>query len=79
LKKTDLKRSYEQMRRELPATSRCEACKVTYATNHMHRHHVNGRYGERLLEYIMLCPPCHQWVHENPAAAKERGLYHTKV
>jgi hypothetical protein len=37
-------------------------------------HHYGGRIGRRLLEFVLICQtPCHEWIHENPIAAKRDG------
>lgn len=40
-------------------------------------HHKDGREGKLLTDvenFIGLCRPCHDWVHQNPNLARERGV-----
>ena len=40
-------------------------------------HHVYGRTGKNYLDdttWLSSCRPCHNWIHNNPGKARERGL-----
>lgn len=40
-------------------------------------HHLQGRIGKNLLDngkFMAVCDQCHNWIHENDAEARERGL-----
>lgn len=42
-------------------------------------HHKAGREGDNLFRHLMhLCNHHHRWVHDNPAAARERGYLLTR-
>lgn len=77
-KKSSLKAEYDRMGGADSVVQTCAVCKTRGPKSQMHRHHVNGRSGIRLLEYIYVCPLCHEWIHQNPAKAKELNLYHTR-
>lgn len=54
----------------------CEAglCRGSMATE---IHHRAGKIGDLLTDkskLIAVCRECHQWIHENDAEARERGL-----
>lgn len=45
-------------------------------------HHVAGRNVENphaLANLLAVCHACHRWIHENPAAARERGLMRSRL
>jgi len=52
----------------------CKVCKQKSPKSHMEPHHPRGRAGDNLLAYFWVHPSCHRWIHDNPAAAEERGL-----
>ncbi len=40
-------------------------------------HHIRGRRGPLLTAtsyWLLVCRPCHDWIHANPAAAREQNL-----
>lgn len=52
----------------------CESCGER---KNLEVHHVRGRAGNLLTNrehFLALCPACHKWVHDNPDAARRRGL-----
>jgi hypothetical protein len=66
-------KEYISAKREFLAGKRCLRCRKP-ATE---LHHGRGRLGELLMNqeyWIPLCAPCHRWVHDNPAAARNLGL-----
>ena len=77
MKKDEIKARYREMKKDAPNVVRCSACRSLLAKQDAHPHHVNGRHGARLLDFVWVCPQCHTWIHDNPEAAKKIGLYHT--
>ena len=52
----------------------CERCCWTPMTD---VHHIAGRGGDdphRITNLVGLCRSCHEWVHANPAAARDAGF-----
>lgn len=71
----DAKAEYGRKRAAfLKSSKRCRNCG---ASRGLDVHHIRGRLGELLVRqeyWVALCRSCHAWVHDNPTAARERGL-----
>lgn len=67
-------REYSRLRKDhLKAYPRCGVCTHPGASE---IHHKAGREGDLLTdtsEFMSVHPPCHRWIHANPAAARKRG------
>lgn len=72
---------YKKAKREyMAAHPRCEACPViTFdpPAPSTDLHHKRGRAGTLLYDkrfFMAGCRTCHDWIHDNPAKARELGL-----
>jgi 5-methylcytosine-specific restriction endonuclease McrA len=57
----------------------CERCNRAGVTD---IHHLAGRTGpnpHRLANLAGFCRPCHNWVHQNPAEAREQGWMRSRL
>lgn len=65
------------------AGGRCEAIAVDTCTFRCEQvHHVAGRGGDdphRLTNLLGCCAPCHEWIHRNPAAARDLGYMRSRL
>jgi len=70
-KKAEWKRQYlaEKLRR-MALTRRCERCRTLPPRD---GHHPKGQHGENIMEFYLLCRPCHDWIHTHPNEAREDG------
>lgn len=61
----------KQMLSQMPL---CELCQKSYATD-LHEVKTRARGGSILDRdnIVVLCRPCHSWITQNPAEAKEQG------
>lgn len=48
----------------------CEKC---LSASMVEPHHTQGRIGENLLIFKLLCGPCHDFIHSNPKIARSEG------
>lgn len=63
----------KKRKRFLAARPVCELCPKPSRDVH----HVHGRYGSAYLDentWKALCRACHDWIHQHPKEARERGL-----
>jgi hypothetical protein len=73
-------RSYTKVRKEFLASCAplvCERCRLPQRPENATIHHKRGRAGALLTDtrhWSILCIRCHQWVGDNPNAARECGL-----
>lgn len=57
----------------------CQVCRIRPSEV---IHHVNSRAGKMLNDFTQVkacCNPCHDRIHQEPAWAKEHGLYHSEL
>ena len=83
-KKRKVEQDEYSKRRELflIAHPKCEAKLVGCTSVATDVHHTEGRIGDNYLnmsKWKALCRNCHQWVEENPEAAKELGLSQSRL
>ena len=68
-------RVYLRLRKEqLAIYPICRVCAKRPSTD---IHHMNKRSGERLNDvsmFLPVCRPCHQWIHDYPADARDKGF-----
>lgn len=57
--------------------AQCHVCRSTTDIREMDFHHPNGRIGDNLFNFVTVCRPCHNWIHQNPKKAKELGYLKT--
>jgi len=72
-RKTRLKIYYHVRNEYLTDRTKCEVCNKR---NSMDIHHIAGRLGDKLNDktnFLAVCRPCHNWIHENGKAAREQG------
>lgn len=50
--------------------SHCLRCNKSRA---LEPHHLSGRSGENLFRFLMICRPCHNWIHTHTKQAKKDG------
>lgn len=73
-KRSDWLALYHEKRDKDNLIQECFKCGVTYPKHCFDAHHIRGRAGKLILEYVYLCRSCHEFVHENPNKAREMGL-----
>lgn len=68
------KRLYEEIKQSAPLLVECSMCHFKGSPKHMDPHHVKGRVGANLFEFVWLHRDCHTFIHNNPAIARKNGL-----
>lgn len=51
---------------------RCELCGTAYEP--LDEHHIYRKVNNRKVT-VYVCRKCHQWIHNHPELAKQKGLY----
>lgn len=70
---------YRKLKADAPPVVRCALCGHLFQKTLMDPHHPKGRWGSDVLEFVWLHRRCHEWVHRNPEAAKEKGLLYPQI
>lgn len=58
----------------LAKSHECQVCQKAKAKD---VHHKKGRHSGNYLNtetWLAVCRPCHRWIHDNPAKAREQGF-----
>lgn len=48
----------------------CERCRLLRPVD---GHHPGGQNGARIMRFLLICRPCHTWIHDNGAFARADG------
>ena len=73
----DLSAEYDRRKRAwwaIPVNKICAKCK---RKSDKSPHHIRGRLGRLLILiefWLPVCRKCHNWIHQNPNAARELGM-----
>jgi hypothetical protein len=64
---------YARAKKLLPEYPVCAKCRLVRRIDGMQFHHPFGRIGERIMAFLVLCPFCHEMIHDEGAQARALG------
>jgi len=70
----DRTKEYHAMKERDANVQRCAWCGMVGAKGSMDPHHVAGRWGDSIFNYVWVHKHCHRRIHDDPEAAREKGL-----